>query len=160
VNRPAHELAAVVLTLALAAPAALGEPPESIFGTYDRQSVTCGGGPGFADRSGPAECTSVFEDRLEIAPSLNLDPSSSPDTVFVEFGVHFGYSDYCAFRGHGTWSKGKIVLDRSETPLPASCRLEVNVVKAGVRLSDLKENCASVLCTAPQKLHGISYRRR
>jgi hypothetical protein len=159
VNRPA-ELAAVLMTLALIALPALAQPPESIFGTYQRQSVTCGGGPGFADRSGPAECRSTFEDRLEIAPSLNLDRNASPDTVFVEFGLHFGYSDYCAFRGHGTWSKGKIVLDDSEKPLPSSCRLEVNFVKSAVRLSDLKESCAAVLCTAPQKLHDVIYRKR
>jgi hypothetical protein len=90
---------------------------------------------------------------------LEITPGASPDTVFVVFGLHFGYSDYCAFRGHGTWSKGKIVLDGSEKPLPSSCRLEVSIVKSGASLSDPEDNCDAVLCTAPQKLHGVTYRK-
>jgi hypothetical protein len=160
VTLPTRELAAVGMTIALVAQEALAQPPESIFGTYERQSVTCGGGPGFADRTGPVECASTFEDRLEIAPSHKPDSSSSSGTVFVEFGLHFGYSDYCAFRGHGTWSNGRIALHDSEKPLPSSCRLQVNFVKGEARLSDLKESCAASLCTASQKLHGVSYRKR
>jgi hypothetical protein len=159
VNHLSLEIAAVATTFAFLVPRALAEPPESILGTYQRQSVTCGGGPGFADRSGPAECKSVFEDRLVIAPSLKLDPGTSPDTLFVEFGLHFGYSDYCAFRGHGTWSTGKIILKETEKPLPSSCRLQVNLMKDGVRLRDVRKSCAVLLCTAPQKLDGVTYRK-
>jgi hypothetical protein len=160
VNRSARELGILLLALALVAPTAFGQSRESIFGTYHRQSITCGGGPGFADRLGRTDCNGVFEDSLEISSSLDLDVSSPSKAVFVEFGLHFGYSDYCAFRGHGTWSKGKVVLDKSEKPLPASCRLELNITQDGARLSDLKDNCAATLCTAPHKLHGVAYRKR
>jgi hypothetical protein len=158
VTRRAHRLAILLIALAFGHPPAFGEPPQSIFGVYARNSKTCGGGPGLADGGSITDCRLVYEDRLEIGPSLDFNPT--PNEVFVELGFHFGHSDYCAFRGHGTWSKGKVVLNKSEKPLDAPCRLEVMLLQGAVRLSDHKRDCSVTLCTVPQKLHGVTYKKQ
>jgi len=154
----------LVCALALVTPSAIADPPEHIFGVHSRMSRTCGGGPGFADLGAKAACVSVFEDHLEIRSSTDLDANLEPksrDGVDVEFTFHFQYSDYCGFRGYGIWSNGKILLTQSvsEKPLAAACRLELVFERDTVRLSDPQGRCSS-LCTAPTKLHGVSYKRQ
>ncbi len=154
-------LAASVLALAM--PVFAADPPTHIVGVYSRMSRTCGGGPGFADSDRPITCTSVFQDTLEIARSIHLDTDverSSSNNVYISFGLHFDYMDYCAFKGHGTWANGIVVIHHSEKPLDPACRLKLIFRKGAVRLSDPGGKCSPSLCTAAQKLDGVSYKRQ
>jgi hypothetical protein len=122
------------------------------------------GGPGFAD--GEGYCGFFGEDVLEISPGLLLgDPS--PDSVYVSFGAHFDPREahLCAYSGHGTWTRRGIVLNDADGPLriertnPA-CRLTLVPSKDGMRISDAGNKCRASLCSGPDKVDGLFYRRK
>ncbi len=142
-----------------------GDPPNYIFGTYTRLTSTCGwGGPGGADRN-VRDCSGVYEDKLEVAPSFALDRSSS-DSVQVLFGLHFdlGQNYFCVFHGQGTWANGRVLLNQSDKPLNpdktnSACRLTLSFSNGMVRLSDPGQKCEPSICIGPAKLNGISYKK-
>jgi len=149
---------ACAAALALGPAAAVAAPPDSAFGTYLRNSTVCGGGSGFGDTRSRKDCRFVFEDKLEIGRSR--EAGASPDQVHVVFGYHFGQGGTCEFKGHGRWTKDRVVLERGDKPLPASCRLEVRLHKGEARLLDPKRNCSAALCSEPRDFHGIRYRKQ
>jgi hypothetical protein len=137
------------------------DSPERIFGIYTRQISACGA-PGAAN--GPVSCTLIFGDKLEIAPGIALD-TPAPNSVYVSFSAHFdmGKGDHlCAYSGHGTWSKGKVILQPAESPLNpqrtnATCRLALSVSKGIVRVLDRGQQCRMSLCSSTHRLDGITF---
>jgi len=141
-------------------PVSYADTPKYIFGVYTRLSPTCGpSGPGSADR--PGDCNAVFEDQLEVAPSINLN-SPPANTVYVSFGLHFdiGKNQGCFFSGDATWSHGRLILDQSEKPIDSECRLTLSFSEGAARLSDPQHKCQPSLCNGPGKLDGVSFKKR
>ena len=148
------------LLLAAAATVCAAAPPASIYGIYERPSRVCGG-PGSAD--GPVSCNLGFDDRLEIKEQTieQLSPAASTSSATsVSFGFHYGYMEACSFNGTGVWSKQRLVLTPTGTPLAPACRLSVTFANGVARLSDLGGNCRALLCGGPSRtLDGLSYRK-
>ena len=147
------------LLLLVLVPVAYADTPKHIFGIYTRLTPTCG--PSAAESAEPpAGCRTVFEDRLEVAPSIDLN-SSSANTVYVSFGLHSDIerNQSCLFSGHASWSHGRLLLDQSEKPIAPECRLTLSFSKGTARLSDPQHKCQSSLCNGPGKLDGAMFKK-
>ena len=160
-STPARSICATAL--AVFAGLSYADPPDHIFGTYTRLTQTCGwGGPGGADRN-VRDCTEVFQDRLEIAPAVDLD-RSSPNRVRVSFGLHFdiGQNYFCTFRGQGVWTNGRVVLDQPKDTLnpnkaDPACHLTLSLSKGTAQLLDPGQKCQPSLCIGSTNLNAVSY---
>lgn len=106
------------------------------------------GGPGSADSA--IACVLVFEDMLEVAPNIELE-TSSPNSVYVSFGLHNERMDACLFRGQGTWSNRRLWLARGETQTDQGCRLSVSFSKGTARLSDPGGSAGRAFVSEPEE---------
>lgn len=148
-------------TLLVAASIAFAEPAqinERAIGTYTRQSRVCGG-PGSAD--GPASCSLVFEDTLEIRKRLVVQTDNTT-ALDVSFIVHYAYMDQCRFEGRGIWSAGKLRLTSTDgSSVAPSCRLSLLFSDNRVQVLDPGGICARDLCVTPAgHLNGVAFRRK